>query len=295
MNLSLEAKIAAGAAGVEEVLDALLPLAGAPPVPLTDAMRYAVLDGGKRLRPFLVGAAAEAAGGEGTGSEILQAASALELIHAYSLVHDDLPCMDDSPLRRGKPSVHAAFGEAMALLAGDALLPLAFQILAQAGEGDRVRRAVAELAWAAGWEGLVGGQSRDLLAEGREVSSEEVEDIHRGKTGALWVAAARIGGLLGGADEGRLADLTAYARSFGILFQITDDLLDLTGDAVVLGKPAGADVARKKATFPALLGLDGARRLAMKVAEEATAALADWSDVADTLRELVAFILKRTR
>ncbi len=287
--------MAARAAAVEEVLAAHLPPEGGVPVPLTAAMRYAVLGGGKRLRPFLVGAAAEAAGGGGTGGVILQAACAVELIHAYSLVHDDLPCMDASPLRRGKPSVHVAFGEAMALLAGDALLPLAFQVLARAGEGDVVRRAVAELAWAAGWQGLVGGQSRDLLAEGCEVNRAEVEAIQRGKTGAIWVAAARIGGLLGGADEGRLADLTAYARRFGILFQLTDDILDLTGDSSVLGKPAKADAAKNKATFPALLGLDGARRLAEQVAGEATDALAAWNGDADTLRELVVFILNRTK
>jgi geranylgeranyl diphosphate synthase type II len=289
--------LARQAARVEERLRRILPEDGYPPQ-LLAAMRYSLLAPGKRLRPVLLMAAAEAAGGE--TEKVLPAACAVEAVHAYSLIHDDLPCMDDSDLRRGRPSCHRAFGEATALLAGDALQALAFEQLTGAEQvaacgPARVLTAVRELAQAAGWDGLVGGQTVDLASEGRSVDEATLGYIHGHKTGALWRAAVRMGATLAGSNEHALARLTAYAEAFGLVFQITDDILDAVGEAKDLGKPAGADGARGKATYPARYGIAESRRRARHLAGEALGQLDELGDKAVPLAGLLELVLERDR
>ncbi|TSE36520.1 polyprenyl synthetase family protein [Tepidimonas charontis] len=253
------------------------------PAGLAQAMRYAVLDGGKRLRPLLALAAWEAVvpGDEQADPEptdvVWAAAGAVELIHAYSLVHDDLPCMDNDVLRRGKPTVHVRFGQAQALLAGDALQALAFEWLtAPPWAAQRPALAVAlvrELAQAAGAHGMAGGQAIDLACVGRRIDRAALEDMHRRKTGALLLASARMGALAGQADSAALEAVSAYARALGLAFQIVDDVLDATGDTQALGKTAGKDAAADKPTYVSLLGLEAARACAEAQLEQALAAL----------------------
>lgn len=257
------------------------------PAQLGDAMRHAVLLGGKRFRPLLVLAAAEAAGADPRIA--LAPAVGVELIHAYSLVHDDLPCMDDDALRRGQPTVHVAFDEATAVLAGDALQSLAFDVLARASlPADVVVRLVATLAQAAGGAGMCGGQSLDLQATGRsaQVALADLVRLHELKTGALIRASVRLGALCAGADARRLALLDRYARALGLAFQVRDDLLDVEADSAQLGKTAGKDAVQDKATFPALLGVDGTRARLAELAIELDASLADCGGSAATLRHL---------
>ncbi len=255
---------------VEMVLSRLLPSTGDSPGELHGAMRYATLGGGKRLRACLVYGTGEAMGAR---LEALDAAAAaVELIHAYSLIHDDLPCMDDDDFRRGKPSCHKAFGEAMALLAGDALQTAAFAALAQAPELDAQTRItmVTALAHASGAHGMVGGQVLDLMA-GLNTSLDELEIRHRRKTGALIHAAVQLGALA--AQPQIPAGLDEYGAALGLAFQIADDLLDVEGEAVVVGKTVGADAAAGKATFPALLGINGARQMARDLYQQCLASL----------------------
>ena len=226
------------------------------PAGLGDAMRYAVLDGGKRLRPLLVLAAAEAV--DGNEDAALRAACAVELIHAYSLVHDDMPCMDNDVLRRGKPTVHVKFGQAQALLAGDALQALAFELLAP--EGDAVpagaqARLCRLLARAAGGAGMAGGQAIDLASVGRSLSEDELRRMHRLKTGALLQASVMMGAACGQADAKAEAALADYGWAIGLAFQVVDDILDVTADSATLGKTAGKDAAQDKPTYVSLLGL----------------------------------------
>ncbi len=277
------------AALVEAALERLLPPAGALPARIHEAMRYSTLGGGKRLRPILFLAAAEACGASPSG--LLTPACSVELVHAYSLVHDDLPCMDDDDFRRGQPSCHRAFGEAMAVLAGDALLTLAFDVLARPIPGvpeARQLRAVAELARAAGTGGLIGGQVDDLAAEGRVLDIDELQDISRRKTGALFQAAVRCGALLAGAGDAEIEALTGYAREFGLAFQITDDILDAGS-----GLAGPSDPRKEKATFPALVGLDASRRMARAAAERARAHLAPFGARGTRLAELVEWMAAR--
>lgn len=280
---------------IEAALAAALPSAGTPPVRLHAAMRYATLGGGKRLRGFLALLAARAAGGE--AEQALPAACALEMVHAYSLIHDDLPCMDDDDWRRGRPATHRVFGEAFALLAGDALLTQAFAVLgAAAAEGapaGRVAQAVAELAMAAGSLGMAGGQADDLDGERRDLSLAQLESIHRRKTGALVRGSLRLGGLLGGADEACLEQLTRYGEALGLAFQITDDLLDVEGEQEKTGKTVGKDAARAKATYPRLLGVEGARRKACEAVAEAKVAAGALGEGGLFLTELADFVLAR--
>ncbi|WP_121171000.1 (2E,6E)-farnesyl diphosphate synthase [Kushneria sinocarnis] len=256
---------------------------------LEQAMRYGVLGGGKRLRPVLVYAAGRTLG---AGDEALDApAAAVELIHAYSLVHDDLPSMDDDALRRGQPTCHRAFDEATALLAGDALQSLAFEVLT-AGETPRAAAMVATLAQAAGRGGMAGGQALDLAAVGGRLDVEQLMAVHRHKTGALIRAAVRLGGLAAAAgDDPRLEALDRYAAAIGLAFQIQDDILDVTGDAEVTGKTQGADAARDKPTYPALLGLDEARRQAQALVDEGCSALAGLD--AQPLIDLARYMVER--
>jgi len=252
---------------VNRWLDRLLPSESQPPVSLHTAMRYSVFAGGKRLRPILCKMAFERFGGE--GERIYPPACALEMIHTYSLIHDDLPCMDDDDLRRGKPTSHVKFGEAMAILAGDALHAIAFENLAKSGD----IRVVADVARAIGTEGLVGGQVFDLEAEGGVPTAETLERIHRGKTGALIATSLRAGALIAGASDEDVEKVSIYGEKLGLAFQIIDDILDIIADESALGKPIGSDAERDKATYPCLYGIDESRRLAEKLVREAKEAL----------------------
>ena len=257
------------------------------PAGLGDAMRYAVLDGGKRLRPLLVMAASEAV--HGNADAALRAACAVELIHAYSLVHDDLPCMDNDVLRRGKPTVHVKYGQAQALLAGDALQALAFELLTP--EGDEVP-AVQQatlcrlLARAAGHEGMAGGQAIDLASIGRSLSEDELRQMHRLKTGALLQGSVMMGAACGAPQARASQALSVYGAAVGLAFQVVDDVLDVTADSGTLGKTAGKDAAHGKPTYVSLLGLERSRAYAQELLQQATGALAS-SGLADT-RALLA-------
>jgi farnesyl diphosphate synthase len=269
------------------------------PVLLGDAMRYAVLDGGKRLRPLLVLAASEAVGGNAAAA--LRAACAAELIHAYSLVHDDLPCMDNDVLRRGKPTVHVKFGEADALLAGDALQALAFELLTP--EGDEVPAAMQAalcrlLARAAGSQGMAGGQAIDLASVGIALDEAQLREMHRLKTGALLQGSVEMGAACAAAavPAGAVAALRDYGAAIGLAFQVVDDILDVTADSQTLGKTAGKDAAADKPTYVSLWGLEGARAQAGQLLAQALAAL-ERSGLADTaaLRALAHMVVDRDR
>ncbi|MBE0465239.1 MAG: (2E,6E)-farnesyl diphosphate synthase [Halomonadaceae bacterium] len=258
---------------------------------LDDAMRHGLLVGGKRLRPLLVYLAGQALGA--SDEELDAPAAAIELIHAYSLIHDDLPAMDDDDLRRGQPTVHIAFDEATAILAGDALQTLAFDVLARTAH-PRLGSLITTLATASGREGMVAGQALDLAAVGGHPDVDALAHMHAHKTGALIVAAVRMGGLIA-VDENdpRLNALTRYARAIGLAFQIHDDVLDVTGDTLTLGKTSGADAARAKPTYPSLLGLDGAQQKARTLIDEAIAALAPLGEQAAPLAELAHYMIER--
>ena len=276
---------------VQSMLDRALPPASEPPRGLHEAMRYAVLRGGKRVRAVLALATGEMLHADADQME--PAACAVEFIHAYSLIHDDLPCMDDDDLRRGVPTCHRAFGEATALLAGDALQALAFETLAGApapGPGELVR----VLARASGSRGMAGGQALDLESVGRTLSLEQLEGMHLNKTGALIRASVRLGALCAGARDAEILDrLDEYARCIGLAFQIRDDILDIEGDTEVLGKTRGADVALDKPTYPSVLGLDASRSHARALHERACEQLAPLGRDADFLRTLSEFIVDR--
>ena len=277
-------------ARVHAMLDHVLPPASQPPRRLHEAMRYAVLNGGKRIRAILVIATGEALRAD--AGRLEPPACAVELIHAYSLVHDDLPAMDDDALRRGLPTCHRAFDEATAILAGDALHTLAFEILvgAPASAGELVRT----LADASGSRGMAGGQAVDLESVGRSLTLDQLEDMHLHKTGALIRACVRLGALSAGANDPEiLARLDDYARCIGLAFQIRDDVLDVESDTGTLGKTQGADVARRKPTYPAILGLEASRAHARALHERALERLAPLGPDADPLRDLSGFIVNR--
>jgi farnesyl diphosphate synthase len=281
---------------VDARLDELIPpeAARSGEARLIEAMRYAVLGGGKRLRPYLLMEAARLLGVAEEGA--LDAGAALECVHGYSLVHDDLPAMDDDKLRRGRPTVHIAFGEATAILAGDALLTLAFEILSRPSvHQDASMRVelVGLLAQAAGAHGMVGGQALDLAAEGQSVSAMEVSRMQAMKTGALFAFACDAGAVLGRADPVAREALAAYAAAFGQAFQLADDLLDVEGDAAAMGKAAAKDVGRGKATLVALLGIDTARIRLAALVEDAEAALAPFGEKAAALKEAARFVALR--
>ncbi len=280
---------------VDARLDELVPAESVAPTAVHGAMRWSLFAGGKRLRPALLIAAGETCGA--AVESLLTSACAFELVHTYSLIHDDLPAMDNDELRRGRPTCHIKFGEATAILAGDAMQALAFQLIAEAeGLSAPVRvRLVTELARAAGTpQGMVAGQALDLAAEACVVDGAQLEAIHRQKTGALITCAARAGALIAGASEAELAALTTYAAQLGLLFQITDDLLDVTATAADLGKTPGKDARANKATYPALYGIEGARTRAGAAYEAAQAALDELAarPVA-TLRSLARLVLER--
>ena len=281
-------------AGVEHDLSGFLPTAGLIPVKLHAAMRYALLGGGKRVRPLLVYAAGALFDAE--PAALSRAAAAVEMIHAYSLVHDDMPCMDDDALRRGKPTVHVAYDEATALLVGDALQSQAFTVLAEAGGLPPARQVamLALLAQASGTAGMCGGQAIDLDSVGLSLTLAQLEQMHQLKTGALLRAAVLLGALCGRElSDADSAALHAYARAVGLAFQVVDDVLDATADSATLGKTAGKDAAANKPTYVSILGLEPSRILAQQLRHDAHAALAPFGDKALRLRELADLIVQR--
>lgn len=284
----------------DEQINPLLEQLFTPPHPdmlrLYQAMRYSVMNGGKRVRPLLVLASCLALGGKTANA--IAPACAVELIHAYSLVHDDLPAMDDDALRRGQPTTHIAFDEASAILAGDALQTLAFEVLAHAeltSDSDAIRlQMISTLARAAGAAGMVGGQAIDLAATGQQISQEHLERMHRHKTGALISASVRLGALASGrADSKQLAALANYAEAIGLAFQVQDDILDVIGNTETLGKQQGSDSQQEKSTYPALLGLEQAQLYARQLHDQALQALQGFDDQARILRQLADYIVQR--
>jgi geranylgeranyl diphosphate synthase, type II len=293
--MSLDAYLAPRRIRIDESLERLLPHPSGPSATVARAMRYAVFGGGKRLRPLLAIAACEACGG--SVDDVLGPAAALEMIHTYSLVHDDLPAMDDDDLRRGRATVHRAFGEAEAVLAGDALLSLAFEVLATLPAGDaraaRRAEAVAVAAREAGAAGMIGGQIADLEAEGAKPDRARVEWIHAHKTGALIAAGVLVGAIHGGASEAERLHLERYGHELGMAFQIADDVLDATSSPEVLGKTPGKDLAAGKATFPALMGIEASRHEADRRVVLALEALERAGCASEPLRELARFAVSR--
>jgi geranylgeranyl diphosphate synthase type II len=266
---------------------------------LLDAVTYAVMDGGKRLRPVLCLAATEAVGGD--SQTAMPAACAVEMIHAYSLIHDDLPALDNDHLRRGKPTCHVQFGEATAILCGDALLNMAFETLSgngmmtSAGHARKWLQVIDIVSHASGCRGMIEGQARDLAFEGVILSSEDLQRLHELKTGALIGAAVQCGALLGGGSKKHIDALMTYANRIGLAFQVTDDLLNVTGDPVLLGKAVGTDQQRQKNTYPALLGLDQSRQFAQRLIDHALIALGIFDKDADPLRAIARYIIERRR
>ena len=280
---------------VDECLARLLPAESEAPPTIHGAMRYSLFAGGKRVRPILVLAVGESLGG--AREALLHLGAAIEMIHTYSLIHDDLPALDNDDLRRGRPTCHKVFGEAMAILAGDALMTRAYQVLAELPEvQDATRLAIIrEIAYATGTvEGMIGGQVADLQAEGRPIDAGVLEYIHRSKTGALLTACIRSAALAAGANGQQLAALTEFGNRIGLAFQIVDDILDMTASSEELGKTPGKDQKVKKATYPALYGLQASRRQAQELIAAAVAAIADLGDRAEPLRELARFVYSRT-
>lgn len=262
---------------------------------LMKSMRYSVFAGGKRLRPILCLAGANTVGA--LESNVMPAACALEMIHTYSLIHDDLPAMDDDNYRRGKPTNHKVFGEGVAILAGDLLLTYAFELMASAAPSVEnptmllnVMRIIAE---AAGFRGMIGGQMIDLECENRKVDLSTVEEMHRKKTGALLTASVKVGALLGGADGDELKRFEDYGYHFGLAFQITDDLLDIVGNFKEMGKKPGSDLEKNKMTYPALLGVDGSREAAEMHVKKAVEAISPYGDTAEPLKAIAEYLLQR--
>ena len=281
---------------VDEALNGFLPGAENEPPIIFEAVRYSLFAGGKRIRPILCMAAAEAVGG--SADSVIPAACALECIHTYSLIHDDLPAMDNDDFRRGRPTSHKVFGEAIAILAGDALLTEAFSILARAGQrpgidASRLLQVIRDVAQAAGIWGMIGGQVMDVQAEGKAVGMEAVYDMHARKTGAMIRVSVTSGALLAGAAEERIAALADYGRRIGLAFQIADDILNVSGSAVLMGKNTGSDEHRGKVTFPAIMGIAGSRAKLEELVCQAIADLETFDDKADPLRQLAKFIMER--
>ncbi|GFN23328.1 polyprenyl synthetase family protein [Thermanaeromonas sp. C210] len=293
--MNLEAYLSQRRRLIEEALKANLPGPQSYPPLIHQAMHYSLLAGGKRLRPILVLAAGEAVGYPAEG--LLPAACAVEFLHTYSLIHDDLPSMDNDDYRRGRLTCHKVYGEAIAILAGDALLTEAFGLLARQVEAgstpEATVAAVKELALAAGSRGLVGGQVVDLLAEEEEPDPRLVDYIHRHKTGSLIRACLRLGGILGGATDEQLEKLTRYGEDVGLAFQIVDDLLDILGDTAQTGKPVGSDLKKKKVTYPACFGLEESRRRAWELAERARRTAEELGERAWPLAALAHYVVDR--
>jgi geranylgeranyl diphosphate synthase type II len=278
---------------VDTALDRLLPKASTRPKTIHEAMRYSIFAGGKRLRPVITLAAAEVIGG--TIDAALPLACAVECIHTYSLIHDDLPAMDNDDFRRGKPTSHKVYGEGIAILAGDALLTIAFEMVAGAKPSARYSSAalVKELAYASGSQALVAGQVADLEGEGKKLKLYDLQYIHENKTAALITSSIRLGAMSANATPKQLAGLTDFGLSLGLAFQVIDDILDCTQTTEKLGKSAGKDIAAQKATYPALLGLDKAKKEADRLTARARAALKPFGKAAAPLAAIADYLLKR--
>nr|WP_325190272.1 farnesyl diphosphate synthase [uncultured Selenomonas sp.] len=278
---------------IEQALQAELDKTGILDEKLRESMAYSLMAGGKRMRPILLMAAADAVGAD--GKRFLSVACALEMIHTYSLIHDDLPAMDNDDYRRGRLTNHKVYGDGIAILAGDALLTLAFSVILRQKDvpSERLLCVVDEISRAAGAEGMVGGQVLDLCAENQNISIQDLRKIHMGKTGALFRAALRSGAILGSASAQQLDALTLYAEHFGLAFQITDDILDVVGNTAMIGKPVGSDEKNHKSTYVTLTSLDQARELAQSAAAEAVGALRSFGDEASFLRQLVIHLVAR--
>lgn len=280
---------------VNEALDRYLPGLNEVPELIHESMRYSVRAGGKRLRPVLVLASAEAVGGDSL--KALPAACALELIHTYSLIHDDLPSMDNDDYRRGKLTNHKVFGESIAILAGDALLTLAFELITLENDvpPEVIVNVIREIATAAGSKGMIGGQVVDILSEDKTIDADLLKYIHAHKTGALFKASIRTGAMLGGANEDRLRDLTEYAEYLGIAFQITDDILDVEGDFLTMGKTVGSDQRKNKSTYPSLYGMEESKKLAVGAVERSLSVLSKFDEKADILRYIASSLINREK
>ncbi|MFT7618087.1 MAG: geranylgeranyl diphosphate synthase type II [Planctomycetota bacterium] len=291
MSDHLKELLAGHKATIEEAMGSILPMCPPAASIIDEAMRYSLLAGGKRLRPGMMLAVADALGGK--RENVLPVACAIEMIHTYSLIHDDLPCMDDDALRRGKPTCHVKYGEGMAVLAGDALSNAAFWVIATHTEDkDLVAPLIAELATAAGTSGMIGGQVLDIVSEGAEPEIEAVREIHRRKTGALFVAALQLGAIASRATEDQLARICEFGRRVGLAFQIMDDILDLESDAATLGKTAGKDLEQGKMTYPACIGVEASRSEAKELIDGGRALL-DGLDPKGDLEALAGFIYSR--
>ena len=282
-------------AAIDQVLEQVLPEESALPPRLHQAMRYALLAGGKRLRPILALAAAEAVGGD--GNALIREACALEFIHTYSLIHDDLPAMDNDAFRRGQPTTHMVFGEAMAILAGDALLTEAFAILSSStpnrSSAQHIIEVIKLIAEAAGSRGLIGGQVVDLESEEKAIDKNQLDYIHTHKTGCLITASVILGAILAGSTSQQIACLRDYGAAIGLAFQITDDILDVTESTQTLGKTAGSDQKKNKATYPALHGLEEARKKQQALYAAALNALQTFDNRGDPLRSIARYIIER--
>lgn len=288
--------LARRAAEVNQWLDRLVPSETTPPEQLHRAMRYSLLAGGKRLRPSLTLAAGEALGAE--TDDLMPAACAIEMIHTYSLIHDDLPAMDNDDLRRGRLTCHKAFGEAVAILAGDALLTQAFRVLSADAPGrdtERQVRVIREIATAAGSvDALIGGQIADIESEGKNVDASTLEYIHRSKTGAMLTTSVVVGGIIAGASEGQIDQLRGYGQRIGLAFQIADDILDVTSTSEQLGKTPGKDQAANKATYPAIHGIEASNARARQLVDEAVQIAAELDLKSHVLRDMARFIIARS-
>ncbi|TAL16686.1 polyprenyl synthetase family protein [bacterium] len=296
MTFDLDGYLAKTSGLVNELADGVLPPEEGLACDLFAAMRYSFFAGGKRFRPALAYAAAEAVSGDGTPS--LPFGTAIEMIHTYSLIHDDLPSMDDDDLRRGQPTCHIKFGEAMAILAGDALLADAFTMLSSPAMADKyppqvLLRCIYEIARSSGGRGMAGGQALDIASEGKTLLLPALEFLHTHKTGALIRASVLTGAIAAGAGVEEEKALARYADRVGLAFQIADDILDVTGDTATLGKPVGSDEGNKKATYPALLGLEEARRRLEEITAEAVAATERFGERGEPLRALARFVASR--
>jgi len=294
--VDLKAYLKQKAALVDEAIERFLPAPDTMPTKLHQAMRYSVMAGGKRVRPVLVLSACAAVGGDEKNA--LPAACAMEMIHTYSLIHDDLPAMDDDDFRRGRPTNHKVYGEATAILAGDALLTEAFNLLSDSRINSNVPsevllRVCNTIARCAGSMGMVGGQVVDMESEGKQIDFPTLEYIHTHKTGALILAAIQSGAMIGGADERTFDALTRYGGAVGLAFQVADDILDVVGDSQALGKSAGSDEARGKNTYPALIGLDASRSRARDLVNVAHKAIETLGEAAEPLRAIASYVIER--
>ncbi len=294
-SFNLAAYLAARTAAVNRALDRFLPRATARPATIHQAMRYSLFAGGKRMRPALVLAAAQACGG--ADDDALPLACAVECIHTYSLIHDDLPAMDNDDFRRGKPTNHKVYGEGIAVLAGDALLTQAFEIAAQARGWPRYshRDLILEIARASGSLQLIAGQVADLEGEGKKISAAQLKYIHERKTSALLCCSARLGGMSANCTAAQLAALTSFGYHVGLAFQIIDDILDITQTSEQLGKTAGKDTRAQKATYPAIVGLEKSRKIAQQLTDRSFAALKIFKGRAEALEALAVYLLQRNK